>query len=97
MIEYPYQPAPGSGQTLAPNAGVAVVALQKGVRQYCVENLAATLVYVRAAMDGSAATAADQVVPANSRRVFTKDGDCTVGSVFCAGLGSVHITSGSGN
>lgn len=103
MTVYPYQPARGAGAIYAPNAGAVVIALQKGCRQYCVTNLLNTVVHVRvnpgqgsAAEQAVVATVADQAVAANASRVFTKDGDDVAGSVFCAGVGSVHISSGNG-
>jgi hypothetical protein len=97
-ILYPFQPARGKGATFAPNAGSVDIssALVKGCRQYCVTNLAATVIYVRVG-DGAAATAADQPVEPNQQRIFTKDGDDVTGAAFCAGVGSVHIISGTGN
>lgn len=102
-IVYPYQPSRASGATYAPNAGAVAIALKPGCRQYCVTNLAATVVYVRVnSAQGSAteqavvATAADQAIAANATRVFSKDADDIAGSVFCVGVGSVHITSGNG-
>lgn len=97
-ILYPFNPARGKGLTFAPNAGSTDIsaALLKGSRQYCVTNLAATVVYVRVG-DAAAATIADQAVGPNAQRVFTKDSDDVAGAVFCAGVGSVHIISGTGN
>lgn len=98
MILYPFQPIRGKGLTFAPNAASVDIsaALIKDSRQYCVTNLAATVVYVRVG-DGAAASIADQAVPGNAQRVFTKAGDDVTGAVFCAGAGSVHIMSGTGN
>lgn len=98
MILYPFQPIRGKGLTFAPNAGSVDIsaALLKGSRQYCVTNLAATVVYVRVG-DGTAASIADQAIEPNQQRIFTKDGDDVTGAVFCAGVGSVHIMSGTGN
>lgn len=97
-IVYPYQPARGSGAVYAPNAGAVAVVLKKDCRQYCVTNLAATVVHVRVnpGAGTDAATVADQAVQSGGTRVFSKDGDDVAGSVFCAGVGSVHISSGNG-
>lgn len=97
-ILYPFQPARGKGATFAPNAGSTDISAQllKGSRQYCVTNLAATVIYIRVG-DGAVASAADQPVEPNAQRIFTKDADDTTGAVFCAGVGSVHIISGTGN
>lgn len=108
-IEYPYQPIQGSGTTYAPNAGAADITLKKGARQYCVSNLTGNIVYVR--VDGpptigpngpiagahAAATIADQAVLGNASRVFSKAEDSEAGSVYCAGVGSVQVSSGIGN
>lgn len=98
MILYPFQPIRGKGATFAPNAGSTDIsaALLKGSRQYCVTNLTANVVYVRVG-DGTAAAATDQPVGPNAQRIFTKDADDVIGAVFCAGVGSVHIMSGTGN
>lgn len=105
-VLYPYQPVPGSGVTVGPNAGAASISLNAQSRQYCVTNLLTTVLYARVSKApitpgtpavGNVATVADQAILGNTQVILTKqEGDDTL-SLFCAGAGSGHATSGLGS
>jgi hypothetical protein len=86
---------PRHGATYATGADAAITNLLKGCRQVQITNLSAVVSYVRICPTGPA-TAADVAIAANARVILTKGEDETVGRVFSAGAGSLHIICGNG-
>jgi len=105
---YPYQPRPGSGQAITVNAGRAAFTVPKGSRTICVSNKSTTTILcVRidppsqpgVAADPASvkqATANDQWVMPGQSVPFTKDAECDVIDIFCAGQADGQLTDGIG-
>lgn len=93
----PVQPAYGTGQTLAPAAASATVAIPRGNKQQVLTNLGANVCYVRIGAAGlGAATVADYPVPPGAQVVVTRSDEDTQLS-HIAPLGTtLHVMAGEG-
>lgn len=91
------QPAYGSGQTLAPAAASATVAIPRGNKQAILTNLGANVCYVRIGAVGlGAATAADYPVLPGKQVVLTRsDEDTQLSHISPVGT-TLHVMNGEG-
>lgn len=91
----PFQPSPGSGQTVTLGASAAVT-VNGSDRQVVISNLdAAEVGYVRVCSTGPA-TAADFPVLPGKQVCITKGADPVTLYVFSAGTPDFHICTGNG-
>lgn len=93
---YPFQPDQGTGVLYVTGADAAITNLIAGCRTVLCTNTHATEpAYVRIAPSG-AATNKDTCIGPGRTLGITKGADETVGRVFSAGAGSLHIICGTG-
>ena len=91
----PFQPTPGSGQTVTAGAAQNVT-VNADDRQVVVTNLdSAEVAYVRVAATGNA-TAADYPVLPGQQVCLTKGAGLARRSVYSAGTPDLHICTGNG-
>lgn len=90
----PFQPSPGTGQTVTLGA-TANVTVAASDRQVVVTNLDASEIgYVRIA--AGPCTAADMAIPPGKQICLTKGPNLTTISVFSSGTPDFHICTGNG-
>lgn len=95
MINRPFQPTPGSGQTVTLGASAAVT-VNAADQQVVITNLDnAEVGYVRIAND-AACTAADFPVMPGKQVCLTKGAGLTAIRVFSSGTPDFHICTGNG-
>lgn len=94
----PFNPAYGSGVTVAPSASSASTTLGLNSKNLAITNLSSTIVsYVRVGEGVQTATAADYPVMPNTQVRITKaDHHTTVAYIAPSGTGSLHIIAGEG-
>lgn len=97
LMQQPFEPAYGTGFTVAPSATSSSVPISLGSVNLCITSLNNVLCYVRITKGASNATIADYPVPPNQQIVLTKDRDLdTLSFIAPAGGGSLHIIAGEG-
>ena len=92
-----FNPAYGSGVTVAPGVVSASSTIASGNQSLCLTNLGSVVCYVRVTAAASTATAADYPVPVGAQVTISKStGAVIVSYVTAAGTGSLHIMHGEG-
>lgn len=92
----PFQPAYGTGQTVAPAAASATITLGRGTKQVMLSNLGAAICYVRIGAAATPATVADCPVLAGSQVTITRADDDTQFSHISATGTTLHVICGEG-
>jgi hypothetical protein len=97
-VQAAFNPAYGSGVTVAPGVASASSTIGLGNKALVITNLSASVVsYVRVGNNPLTATIADYTVPPNTQIALSKDGQHdTIAYIAPAGGGSLHIMSGEG-
>jgi hypothetical protein len=97
-VQAAFNPAYGTGVTVAPTSTSASSTLGVGTKALVITNLSANVVsYVRVGTGSTTATTADYpVLPSTQITLSKGQDDDTVAYVTAASTGSIHIMAGEG-
>lgn len=92
-----FNPAYGSGQTVAPGVVSTSITLGRYSKSLCITSLNSVQCYVRVGNSNAVATIADYPIPVNGQATISKFQDFdTVAFIAPGGSGSLHIMAGEG-